>query len=104
MSKWLARLKARKIHASPEREPTEPAKGGSAGFVGAFLGETEKNHAPGISPPGASEAPTACLGCDKPGRPCEEIVPYGTGPAKWWLHPACHRGWYNEAAQSGAKV
>jgi hypothetical protein len=93
MSKWLALLKERKNSSSPEIEPTKPTDVGSVGFVGSPQGETGKNRAPEIRPPGASEEPTACLGCGKPGRPCEEIIPYGTGPAKWWLHPSCHRGW-----------
>ena len=83
MSQWLARLKARKIHAFPEREPTEPAKGGSVGSVGTYLGELEKNYAAEISSPSSSDEPAACLGCGKPGGPCVDIVPYGTGPAKW---------------------
>jgi hypothetical protein len=93
MSKWLALLKERKSSCSPEIEPTKPTDGSSVGFEGASLAKIAKNHPPEIKPPGASNEPTACLGCGKPGRACEEIIPYGTGPAKWWLHPACHEVW-----------
>ena len=46
MSKWMALLKERKNSVSLVPEPTKPTKGGSVGFVGSSLGETEKIHVP----------------------------------------------------------
>jgi hypothetical protein len=93
MSKWMDLLRERKNSFTSSPEPTEPTKAASVGFVGTSPEETRKNQLLDTGPPGASDEPTPCLGCGRRGKTCEEILPYGTGLAKWWLHPECHRAW-----------
>jgi hypothetical protein len=45
-------------------------------------------------PPGACVHSEVCLHCGRPGTAFERLLPYGTGPLKWHLHPTCWPGWH----------